>query len=318
MKNTKTKSDTNKMKEIKNVLLCGLGGVGCVCACAIHNNSSATLKILVDENRYKKYKEEPTIFNEKEYFFNYIKPDNTDFSADLIIIATKDDGLDSAIENIKNFVNDETIIISVLNGILSERKLSKVFKEENIPISFFIGSSCIREGRRVHQNGDYDFIIGDKSGQITHNIELLSSFFKDCNIRHKVSKKIEERYWKKFMVNVGLNQICTVENKTFKEVKQSPHLVERMKKLIWEVKLLAEKEGINNSQSLYDDTMNFLINDFEDATPSMLQDLRAGRKTELDIFAGEIIRLGLIHNIQTPENEKIYKEIKAIEDIKIV
>jgi 2-dehydropantoate 2-reductase len=127
-----------------------------------------------------------------------------------------------------------------------------------------------------------------------------------------------ERYWKKFMVNVGLNQICTIENKTFKEIKKDPQLVERMKKLIWEVKLLAEKEGIKNSQSLYDDTMNFLINEFEDATPSMLQDIRAGRKTEVDIFAGEIICLGLIHNIQTPENEKIYKEIKAIEDIKIV
>jgi 2-dehydropantoate 2-reductase len=120
------------------------------------------------------------------------------------------------------------------------------------------------------------------------------------------------------MVNVGLNQLCTVENKTFKEIKQEPKLVERMKRLIWEVKLLAEKEGIKNPQKLYDDTIKFLIEDFEDATPSMLQDIRAGRKTEVDIFAGEIIRLGLIHNIQTPENEKIYKEIKAIEDIKIV
>lgn len=306
------------MKKIKNILLCGLGGVGCVCASAIHDNSAATLKILVDENRYKKYIEQPTIFNEKEYFFNYIKPDNTNFKADLIIIATKDDGLDSAIENIKNFVSDETIIISVLNGIHSEKKLSKKYKEKNIPISFFIGSSCIREGRKIHQNGNYDFIIGDKSGEITHNIELLSTFFKDCNINHKVSKKVMERYWKKFMVNVGLNQLCTVENKTFKEIKKDPQLVERMRKLIWEVKLLAEKEGINNPQALYDDTIKFLIDDFEDATPSMLQDIRAGRKTELDIFAGEIIRLGSLHNIKTPENEKIYKEIKAIEDIKIV
>ena len=123
-----------------------------------------------------------------------------------------------------------------------------------------------------------------------------------------------ERYWKKFMVNVGLNQLCTVENKTFKEIKQSPILVERMKRLIWEVKLLAEKEEINNPQKLYDDTIKFLIEDFEDATPSMLQDLRAGRKTEVDIFSGEIIKLGEKYNIETPENEKIYKEIKLIED----
>ncbi len=302
------------MKEIKNVLLCGLGGVGCVCASAIQDCSDAILKILVDENRYDKYTKQPTIFNDQKYFFDYIKPDNNDFKADLIIIATKDDGLEEAIENIRNFVYEKTIIISVLNGIHSEKKLSKKYKPENIPITFFIGSSCIREDRKITQNGNYEFIIGDKDNPKSKNIELLSSFFKKCNINHKVSSHIMERYWKKFMVNIGLNQLCSVNDITFKELKKNPELIEQLKVLIWEVKLLAEKEGINNPQKLYDDTIKFLIEDFEDATPSMLQDIRNKRKTEVDIFAGEVIKLCQKHNINTPENEKMYETIKEIEN----
>ena len=122
-----------------------------------------------------------------------------------------------------------------------------------------------------------------------------------------------ERYWKKFMVNVGLNQLCAANDITFKELKQNSQLIEEMKQLIWEVKLLAEKEGIETPQKLYDDTIKFLIEDFEDATPSMLQDIRAGRKTEVEIFAGEVIKLANKYGVKTPYNKRIYRKIKEIE-----
>ena len=304
------------MQEIKNILLCGLGGVGCVCASNIQDSAFFNLKILIDEKRYNFYKSNPTFFNEKEYNFDYILPNNTSFRADLIIIATKNDGLEDAIKNIKNFIHPETIIISVLNGIHSEEKIAKVYGEKHLLTSFYIGNSCIRENRHIKQDGNYEFFIGDKDNTNSHKLNLLSACFSKAGIKHKVSKHILERYWKKFMVNVALNQVCTANNLTFKELKKNPQLVEQMKNLLLEVKILAEKENINEPEKLYNDTIKFLIDDFEDATPSMLQDMRAGRKTEVDIFAGEVIRLGKKHNIQTPENEKIYKFIKKLEEIK--
>ena len=293
------------MNKIPNILICGLGGVGCVCASAFFDSNFCNLKVLLDENRYLKYKETPTTFNSKT------------FKADLIIIATKDDGLDSAIQNIKNFINENTIIISVLNGIHSERKIAEKYGWRNVLISFYIGNSCIREGRNIFQDGNYEFFIGDKDNNNKNAIEKVSNLFTKAGIKHKISNHIIERYWKKFMVNVGLNQLCALHNMTFKELKQNKELVENMKELIWEVKLLAEKEGINNPQKLYDETIRFLIEDFEDATPSMLQDMRAGRKTEVDIFSGEVISLGEKYNLQTPFNKNIFNKIKTIEEIKI-
>ena len=44
---------------------------------------------------------------------------------------------------------------------------------------------------------------------------------------------------------------------------------------------------------------------------SMLQDVEAGRKTEVDIFAGVMIKLGKKHNIDVPYN-KVLKELIEI------
>jgi 2-dehydropantoate 2-reductase len=45
----------------------------------------------------------------------------------------------------------------------------------------------------------------------------------------------------------------------------------------------------------------------------MLQDVEAGRKTEVEMFAGKVIELGRRYNVPTPVNERLYVLIKEIE-----
>ena len=46
----------------------------------------------------------------------------------------------------------------------------------------------------------------------------------------------------------------------------------------------------------------------------MLQDVLAKRKTEVEIFSGEIIKLGKIYGIKTPTIDFVYSKIKEIEE----
>ena len=92
------------MKKIKNVLICGIGAVGSIYANKINKFAPETLRVLVDKSRLENYSKNPKIFNGKPLNLNYILPEDNNFQADLIIIATKFDGLLEAVENIKNFV----------------------------------------------------------------------------------------------------------------------------------------------------------------------------------------------------------------------
>ena len=46
---------------------------------------------------------------------------------------------------------------------------------------------------------------------------------------------------------------------------------------------------------------------------SMLQDVEAGRKTEVEMFAGKVIALGRQYNVPTPVNQRLFDLIKEIE-----
>ena len=73
------------MKKIKNILICGLGAIGSICAVKIAQNKNARLKILADKSRIEYYKKNPLCFNNKTFDFDYIEPNSKDFFADFHI-----------------------------------------------------------------------------------------------------------------------------------------------------------------------------------------------------------------------------------------
>ena len=93
--------------KINKVLLVGLGGVGTVYANLL-NNADVDLRVLVNNERLKKYRKTPRELNGKACDFKYILPTES-FQPDLVIIATKSNGLNDAIEQIKPFINDDFI-----------------------------------------------------------------------------------------------------------------------------------------------------------------------------------------------------------------
>ena len=86
------------------------------------------------------------------------------------------------------------------------------------------------------------------------------------------------------------------------------------RKIIREVCLIAEKKGIKNPENLEQDALNALAGMCDEGRTSMHQDILAGRKTEVELFAGEILRLGKELDVETPFNQVLYDMIKILEE----
>jgi 2-dehydropantoate 2-reductase len=121
--------------------------------------------------------------------------------------------------------------------------------------------------------------------------------------------------WWKFMVNVGMNQASAVMRAPYGVIQSSPHARELMEALMREVVVLAKAGGINLVEKDIDDWYGFLKTLSPRGKTSMLQDIEAGRKTEIEIFAGKVVELGKTHGIPTPVNETLLRIISVLEII---
>ena len=299
------------MNTIKNVLICGIGAVGSIYADKLQRYDEESLRILVDKVRLERYLENPIIFNGKELHLNYILPDDNSYKADLVIIATKYDGVDDVIKNMKNFVHNDTVILALLNGVMSEKIIAETYGREKLLYSYFIGHSAIRNGRNVVHDDVNTIVYGSANSDDYENVQRVKEFFDKAGINYEIPEDIIHSLWLKYMLNVSANQTTALLKFTFGEMLANDKCMEFAVNIMKEVQSVAKAEGVRNTDIMIDETIVNLHKMIPDGKTSMLQDVEAGRKTEVDMFAGTIIKLGLEHNIPTPYN-KIIKEMLEI------
>lgn len=301
------------MKRIKNILICGIGAIGGYYASVFERNESCDLRILVDKKRLEHYKNEPRIINGKSYNFNYIFPSDTTFKADLIIIATKSSGIKDAINNIKNFVSDNSIIMSFLNGITSEQLLSEVYGKEKVLHSFLLGHTFFREGNNISHDGKANIIYGSINNDKKKE-KLVEELFKENSISYIISDDILSEQWNKFCFNSCVNQISAITRMTFGEIKRSVNCRDLINNICDEIRIIGEKEGVKGANDFKKNTYKSLELMIDSGKTSMLQDIESRRIPETDIFGETVIKLGEKHNINTPYNRILTELIKSISD----
>lgn len=304
------------MKEIEKVLVCGIGAIGSIYANAINEYDSKNLRILVDKKRLENYTKNPKIFNGKPLNFNYILPDATDFKADLIIIATKFDGLNDVIKNMENFVKDDTVIISLLNGVTSEEIISKKYGWRNLPIAYYIGHSAMREGNNITHDGVGTIVFGinDKTKTSEECIKRAKRYFDKAKIDYKIPEDMPHAYWLKYMLNVSSNQPSAILRMTFGDMQSNKKFMEFLVKIMKEVQAIAKAESIKNTDKMIDEALESFGKMTADGKPSTLQDVEGHRKTEVDMFAGTMIEFGKKHNIPTPYNMVLKDMLEVIQE----
>ncbi len=304
------------MRDIENVIICGIGAIGAIYANKINEYNSEKLRVLVDPDRLEKYTKNPKIFNKKPLNLNYILPDNKNFKADLIIIATKFDGLSDAIKNIKNFVKNDTIIISLLNGVTSEEIIAEKYGWKHVLISYFIGHSAMREGNSIIHDGNGTIVYGikDKTKTDIEDIEIVKKFFDKVGIDYKIPEDMLHAYWLKYMLNVSSNQPSAILKMTFGDMQSNKKFMEFSQKIMKEVQAIAKAEGVQNTDKMIDEALSIFDKMIPEGKTSMLQDVEAGRKTEVEMFAGTIIKFGEKHNIPTPYNQVLKDMIEVIHE----
>lgn len=311
--------EVSKMKEIRNIAIVGLGAIGSVYAVKFHEYNTQCLQVIVDETRYEKYMKVGLVFNGKRYDFNYALPGDHANKADLVIVATKSSGLESALETMESFVGDNTIILSPLNGITSEEIIAEKFGWNKVLYSLFIGHISTRRAKEVEHDGVGTLVFGEADNTVvSENVAAVRDFFDKIGADYEIPQDMLFALWSKFMINVGFNQASAVLLAPYKVFHECSKPMDIAYELMKEVIAIAHKAGIKNADKMLDSAMGVIHAMPPAAKSSMLQDVEARRKTEVDLFAGTVCERGRKYGVATPCNDVFLKLIEAIDQKNIL
>ena len=301
--------------EFPTIAIVGFGALGALFASLLAPQLPFDkLRVIADAKRVQRYQTEGLLVNATPLALNYLAPTDCATPADLVIVCTKFYQLEGVLPLIASQLGENTIIVSALNGIASERRLAEAFGTDKVVYCVAQQMDARKEGNQLIYRDAGQLVIGamtDNADEIAR-VQRVDAIFHQVQFPHSISPNMPRQLWGKLMLNTGVNQTVALYEGTFKTTQEEGEAREMFKAAMREVMQVASAEGVTLTKDDFNQWV--VIMDSLDPTgmPSMRQDLKAGRPCELELFAGTIRTLGDKHGIDTPVNDHLYEGISAL------
>ena len=299
--------------QIKTVAIVGMGALGMLYGEQLNKVLPAgAVRFLMDEERFKRHKNDKCEVNGVEQSFTLQSVAQAE-PVDLVIVATKFSGLNEALEEMQGLVGPQTIIFSVLNGISSEEYIKERYGDDNLLYCVALGMDAVREGTSLTYQHKGILKLGMLAKKQRPALAAVMALLEKAGIQYVIEEDILHALWAKLLLNVGINQTCMVYETNYGGAFTNEEARQDMFAAMHEVITVAQREGIKLTEADFEGCVKVLRGLSPEGLPSMRQDAMAKRKSEVELFAGTIIRLGAKHNVPTPVNQRYYDIIKAME-----
>lgn len=300
--------------KIKSVAILGAGAVGSYVIWGLSKLEDIKLGVIATGERAERLKQNGCLINGEVYRPEVWTPKEAN-GVDLLIVSLKYGSLPEGMESIKEAVGENTVVMSLMNGIDSEELIA-----QNIEPSHIL-YSLIKVASHKEQEKGYcfnpDTTIGIIYGELKAPFEsarvlAVKELFENADIHFRITEHIKEEMWSKFRLNVCNNLPQAILGAGVGCYSDSEHMKAISKGLKNELESIALAKGIDMSK--IDATSGRGSAVPPSTRYSTLQDLDAHRHTEIDMFSGALMRMGKELGIPTPYNEFTYHMIKALEE----
>ncbi len=205
------------------------------------------------------------------------------------------------------------IFVTLQNGLGNREILEKIFPYHAVISGATTIGAYIDSYGIIAEGGKGTITIGASH---TTALEQVRALLHTTNLPVEITPNPDETLWKKAIINAAINPLGALARIPNGKILELAHLRAIQEHLVREAVAVAAQEGI-----LFDaEAMTALVLDVCAKTAlnrcSMLQDIEAGRRTEIDTITGAIVKTAHKHGIAVPYNEVIFALIAALEEQK--
>lgn len=226
---------------------------------------------------------------------------------DLVLVCVKTWQLKEVAEIIKPVLNENTMVISLLNGCENSEVLSSVINKKHV-----LGGLCkvvsFVEDYGVINHVAYEptIVFGELNNVKTERAHQFENVLNNANITNKLADDIQKEIWTKYLYITTVSALGALTRATHGEMLASQYIKNMMLQTAEEIYAIAKAKGVNLHESSIEKQFVIIESLPYDTTASLQRDIMSGKPSELEAQNGAIVRMGKELGIPTPVNDFIY------------
>ena len=236
-----------------------------------------------------------------------------DYDPDVIFITVKANALPLIASAIEGFHKEGRAIVSWQNGIDTELELAKILGKTDV-MRAVVNYGCGLAGPGhvkipFHHPPHY---IQELDPQSRDSAVAIADALTQSGLQTEHTDNIISMVWRKSVMNACMNPVCAVTGLTMSRAMNDPIVYQIVDALVKECIQVARANEIDLGWDFYPHAMEYMGN-AGDHKPSMLMDIEAGRRTEIDFINGKFVEYGTRTAMRTPYNHTLSALVKGLE-----
>ncbi len=299
------------------IAIVGAGAMGCLYAAAFHRAGCAVT--LVDVNREHidainaRGLELETRAGLEVLPLPARLPADAEGIMDLVLVFTKVFHTDSAMEGARHLIGPETHVLTLQNGLGNAERIAAHVPKERVLVGIASLPADLEGPGRVRSKGEGGSRLYPAFGSDESFAVQVAEKLTQGGMTALLEPKIHEAIWEKAIFNAAMNPLCALTRRTPGFFLEKPEARGMIHAVVEEGAAAANANGYAISSKPIHDLTVVSMTDHADHEASMLQDVKAGRRTEVDSINGAIVEAAKKAGAEAPVTETLWRLVKLEE-----
>lgn len=232
-----------------------------------------------------------------------------------ILLCVKAPAVAVALGNIAPLLDHNSLLVSFQNGIGHFDQMKTVLAQNRWAVAVTsLGATLLGPGRvRFGGTGPtrMGFIVPSED-QDAKRLAELAAVFNRAGLPAETTSDIQAPIWNKLLANVGINALTALYGCENGGLLKNSEALARLEAAVLEGARVARALGIDIDPAPVQTVLDVCRATCRNIS-SMLQDIRAGRCTEIDSINGALVAKAAALGLAVPENQRLVREIHALE-----
>ena len=233
--------------------------------------------------------------------------------ADVVIFFVKCYHTAAAADAARPLVGPETTVVSLQNGWGNGDVLAERFGADRLVVGVTYNSGTVVEPGVVAHTGAGPTFVGAWNGAGGERAEKLAELLRAGGFETTATPAVTTEIWKKLVLNAATLPTAALTGLAAGEVEAFGLMQELVDQVATEAVAVARASGYEIELQERLGSIHAVLERAGAGKPSMLQDFEAGRRTEIDVINGAIVRAGDAAGIAVPLNGALVALVKGWE-----